>query len=113
MTEITMRLPIEIANAIYSFVGKSPTAKIIRQHLKKTEACICDLCLEETEAKYFMSYANKCDMCYVRENSEQDTGLGRGCDTCLKELHMYKWCKISGQGGGEYCIECYQEMEME
>lgn len=111
MTEITMRLPIEIANAIYTFVGKSPTAIIIRKHLEKKEACICDLCQEETEAKYYMPYDGKCDMCYVKENPNLDTGLGRDCDICSDELHMYKWCKITGSNGGEYCIDCYSRMD--
>lgn len=105
-----MRLPLEIANAIYSFVGKSPTAKIIRQHLEKKETCICDLCQEETHAKYYMSYVGQCDMCYVKENPT-DTGLGRDCDVCREELHMYKWCKIVGRNGGEYCIDCYTQLD--
>ena len=115
MTEITMRLPIELANAIYSFVGKSPTAKIIRQHLeKKNSTCVCDLCKEETEQKYYMSYAGQCDMCYISENPHLDTGLGRDCDTCLHELRMYNWCRIVGPNGGEYCMSCYyQQMQSE
>jgi hypothetical protein len=111
MTEITMRLPLEIANAIYMFVGKSPTAKIIREHLEKKEACICDICQEETDPKYFLPYANKCDMCYVYKNPHLDTGLGRDCDVCRQELHMYKWCKITGLDGGEFCIDCYSQRE--
>jgi len=112
MTEITMRLPLELANAIYSFVGKSPTAKIIRGHIeRKNDMCICDLCKEETNAKYYMP-CGQCDMCYVSENPEKDTGLGRECETCLEELHMYKWCKITGPNGGEYCMDCYQQMEI-
>jgi hypothetical protein len=111
MTEMTMRLPLELANSIYKFVGKSPTAKIIREHLRKKEACICDICNEETESKYFMVYANQCDMCYVNKHPHRNTGLGRECDVCRQELHMYKWCKITGINGGEFCIDCYSQMD--
>jgi hypothetical protein len=107
MTEITMRLPIELANAIYTFVGRSPVAEIIKAHLEKKEGCICDLCNEDTDPKHYLAYANKCEMCYISENPHLNTGLGRNCDTCNEELHMYKWAKISGIDGGEYCMDCY------
>lgn len=107
MTEITMRLPLELANAIYSFVGKSPTAKIIREHFDLGSGihCECDLCGEIDDCE-----AGQCEECYIKENPQLDTGLGRGCETCHEELKMYKWCRIYGaNGGGEFCLDCYSQ----
>jgi len=114
MTAITMRLPLELANAIYSFVGKSPTAKIIREHFELGKQCECDLCGDFEDTKYYIKEVNQCEMCYIKENPQLDTGLGRGCDVCHQELHMYKWCRIYGANGvGEFCLDCYSQQEHE
>lgn len=109
MTTITMRLPIELANAIYSFVGKSPVATIIKDHFEKGgRQCECDLCGDFEDEKYYMDEARQCEMCYVKENPHLDTGLGRNCDVCQQELRMYKWVRIYGDTGGEFCMDCYE-----
>ena len=110
METITMRLPLELANAIYSFVGKSPTAQIIRKHFDMGIGgfhCECDLCGDIDDAKYFVKEAGQCEMCYIKENPNLETGLGRHCDICRGELKMYKWCRIYGDSGGEFCLDCY------
>jgi hypothetical protein len=116
MTEITMRLPLELANSIYKFVGKSPTAKIIREHLeKKNEPCECDMCGVEISINQNSLFLNakfgQCEVCYVQENPHFDTMIGRVCEICNVELRLYNWCKIYGaSGGGEYCLECYIQL---
>lgn len=117
MTELIARLPIELANMCYSYMGKHPLAEIVKDYwdwkLNETEYIMCEDCNGEIEENGSYNYNGKCECCYIRANPQLDTRNGRFCDYCGDELRMYNWCKIYGNNGGEYCMDCYNHLEEE
>jgi hypothetical protein len=115
MTDIVKRLPVELSNLIYSFVGKHPVAEIIEEHFDEEEEMVCNRCDHEKlmTTKDYIQYDGMCERCYILENPQLDTGIGRNCDTCNHELRMYRWCKVYGNSGGEYCTDCFNQQEEE
>ena len=117
MTDIVKRLPVELSNLIYSFVGKHPVAEIIEEHFEEDEEeeMICSCCNVEVGdiRRVYYQYDRRCERCYILENPQLDTGIGRNCDTCNHELRMYRWCKVYGNSGGEYCTDCFNQQEEE
>lgn len=59
--------------------------------------------------KYFEAYGCRCEYCYIKANPHINIGIGRNCDICNNELQKYRWCKIYGTNGGEYCKECFNK----
>jgi hypothetical protein len=84
---------------------------VIEEHFEEEEDYICSSCNVETNEKYFLEYDGKCERCHIKENPQLNIGIGRNCDKCNDELQMYKWCRIYGNDGGEYCMDCFNQLQ--
>ncbi len=114
MNPIFENLPFELLNEIYSFVGKHKTAIMIEEYFAELEEEeSCRNCGSYDGLKNKNDYDGLCEYCYVNENPHFDIGIGRNCNICNNELQMYRWCKIYGNTGGEYCLDCYNSLEEE
>jgi hypothetical protein len=105
--EISQRLPNELSNLIYSYMGTSPSAKLIadfHQHGVNTIS-FCEGCHEYDDSKYFIREVGRCEDC-CKKDPTFHTGLGRLCDMCNEELHICKWTRLYGSDAGTYCIDC-------
>jgi hypothetical protein len=117
MTEITERLPFELANIIYSYVGTHPVAQLIEDKMNEemiSEFCTeCDLYLAG-EAKYadfgrdWNCYDGMCEYCYGEEH-------GIDVYTCVEcGTKTFKYGEHENTEEGMFCEECYKsKMENE
>jgi hypothetical protein len=111
MTEIINRLPNELANIIYSYVGMHPVAKIIDAKLNEDfeEFCIkCKIYLAGEEEKFeywgrdWNCYDGKCEYCYAEE-------FGTEIFTCVECCEKSFECgtNYTNTENGLYCTNCY------
>jgi hypothetical protein len=111
MTEITERLPFELANIIYSYVGTHPVAKLIEDKLN--EEMISEFCVEcrmyvagnqsrfEAIGRDWNCYDGKCEYCYAESlGTEVYT-----CDDCGEKC--YKYGVFENTDDGLFCGACY------
>ena len=57
-------------------------------------------------------YDGLCEECYIQENPQLDTAIGRNCMECNSPLFMYRWvCIYEKDGKLELCRYCYDEYD--
>lgn len=101
MTEITERLPIELANMIYSYLGVSPTAKIIEEHFEdKDEKLFCNECGMHGAEE---DYDGMCEYCYA----ELGGVFVYKCDDCSAKGFEYGGY-FENTDAGLFCNACFQ-----
>ena len=118
MTDICEKLPIELANIVYSFLGEHPVAKLVREDDENQNefCCNCDLYLAEKDEEKKHFYKNKyicskskkglCEYCYG-ENE-----LGVEVHTCVDcGNKSFEWTdKFINTEDGLYCrMGCYSD----
>lgn len=112
MTEIIDKLPNELANIVYSYVGKSDTAKMIQKYLlwKEVEetSCYCFHCGNDFDIKLDTIYEEAnghviCEYCYAEE-------LGEDVYTCCKcNDKTYTFGKFNNTEEDRlFCNCCYE-----
>jgi hypothetical protein len=97
MTEIAKRLPFELANAIYSFVGIHPVAQLIKNHFEREDEEACTKC--RMYEKYDDGY---CEYCYAEV-------LGTVVYTCAECYDKtFTYGRHNNTDGGLYCDGCME-----
>jgi hypothetical protein len=100
-------LPLEINNIMYSYLGKSKTAVIIKEYFESMNVpniVVCDKCLSEVEPNVYggiNGYECLCEYCYAKV-------LGLKvfyCDNC-NDL-AYDWLDYENTEHARYCKTCY------
>jgi hypothetical protein len=117
MTEIAERLPIELANMIYSYLGVHPVAQIIEDKINEemiSEFCVeCRMYLagEDTRlentwiGRDWNCYDGKCEYCYAEELGEEVYTCAECCDK------TYTYGKHNNTGGGLFCDGCMENRD--
>jgi hypothetical protein len=111
MTEIVERLPFELANIIYSYVGMHPVAQLIQDKLDEdmiSEMCIeCRMYVAGNETRFeaigrdWNCYDGKCEYCYA-EALGDDVYT---CDDCGEKTYTYG--RFENTDDGLFCGACY------
>jgi hypothetical protein len=105
MTEIINRLPVELANMIYSYVGMHPVAQLIEDYLKE-DADEMEWC-EECGLVHFSNrsvnemYDGLCEYCYA----ERLGVIVYKCDDCTQKC--YEYGRFENTEEGLFCEACY------
>jgi hypothetical protein len=99
MTELINRLPVELANMIYSYVGMHPVAQLIEDKLiADKEKTICKECYcfgaEE-------DYDGMCEYCYAEELGV----IVYRCEDCSEKCFEYG--RFENTDDGLFCEACY------
>jgi hypothetical protein len=108
MTDFIGKLPFELSNIIYSFVGEHPTAVIMKEYMEEqfvSEFCVeCEMYVSEytnnieTTCKDYWN--GKCEYCYSEE-------LGQyvyTCDECCEKTFQYG--RFNNTENGLFCNVC-------
>ena len=99
MTEIVERLPLELANIIYMFVGKHPVAQLIEDKLiEDKEKSYCNECGMYVAGE---CYEGVCEYCYA----EQLGVIVYKCDDCSEKCFEYG--RFENTDDGLFCGACY------
>jgi hypothetical protein len=109
MSSIVENLPFELANIVYSYLGKHPIAKIIEEaeELATTEFCNnCSVYLADKDANGFLKYdGGLCEYCHAEE-------LGVDVFSCYEcNEKTYDWLTFRNCEKGLYCPSCYDNLE--
>jgi hypothetical protein len=115
MTEIATKLPIELANNVYSFLGEHPVAKLIREDDENQNefCCECEVYVADKDRFerniYICSKTNKglCEYCHAEE-------LGievHSCDNC--SCKTFEYLEYNNTEVGLFCNDCLAEQQAE
>jgi len=120
MTEICEKLPFEIANIVYSYLGEHPVAKLIKENEEtlRNQNEFCDDCNLYTAKKndfwkniYICSKTKEglCEFCY----GENELGIEVfSCVECGEKT--YEWTDFNNtEEDGLFCRNCYDEYFLE
>lgn len=110
MTELLERLPFELANIVYSYVGEHPTATILKEYMDEQfedahEFCVeCDMYLSVYMSNPDMyvkdNWEGCCEYCYAEKlGTEVYT-----CDDCGEKCFEYG--RFNNTENGLYCGAC-------
>jgi hypothetical protein len=113
MTAICEKLPIELANIVYSYLGEHPVATIIRE-CDENQNEFCDWCEQYTAVKdtfqrnIYVCHKTKkgfCEYCYGH------LYLGVEHHTCVEcGEKSYEWTDFNNtEEDGLFCGDCYQD----
>ena len=112
MADIVDKLPTELANIVYSYLGKSDTAVIMEKYFfwKEVEkiSCYCCSCNNDIDSKLDVyDEANGhilCEYCYAEE-------LGEDVYTCCKcNKKTYTFGDFNNtEEDGLFCNYCYED----
>lgn len=119
MNDLLGKLPFELANHCYSFIGTHPNALRIKtyfeefnQYLEDLDNC-CNNCL--TTITYYPNteitakFKGLCESCYMSRFyaslEYKDLKLGRCCSVCNDELSLYNWISVKNENN-EFTYYC-------
>jgi hypothetical protein len=126
MADIVEKLPTELANIVYSYLGKSDTAVIMEEYFFWKEEhewnyltckkCKCsrrdtsdDYILHVDmmfhEFKYGEDWVKLCEYCYAEEFGEQDVYT---CCKCNNKTHIFGDFNNTEEDG-LFCNYCYED----
>jgi hypothetical protein len=140
MSAIVENLPLELANLVYSYLGKSETAVIMEEYINRDENEFCNTCNQYVADKDKLGkciYAGGvCEYCHAEElgvdvytccdcgdktytygkfNNMEEHGLY--CDSCLDGFDACYMCGETDWHGecvedenGTICVECNESM---
>lgn len=115
MTELLNRLPIELNNLVFSFVGKHPVAKLLEEHWEANDTEIlcryCDLYIAGNHTKYisdYNAYGGRCEYCWCEYLGCCEVYT---CDDCGEKCYTYG--RFTNTETGLFCSSCLPEEEEE
>ena len=103
ITAINNILPMEIANIIYSYLGESPTAKLITEYNEYLEEFASEagqLCNSCDKYKKGHEYGGKCEYCYAEILGE----VVYSCDDC--NVKCFEYGRHTNTLNGLFCRGC-------
>jgi hypothetical protein len=112
MTTICDKLPFELANIIYSYLGEHPVAKLVREEEENNNefCCECEQYVAEKDnfnRNIYICNNTKLGMC---EYCYGETQLGVEVHTCVDcGEKTYEWTKFNNtEEDGLFCGSCYE-----
>ena len=103
MTEIAKRLPFELTNFIYTFVGIHPVAQLIKDHFEEDEEDLCDNCGKYEKLTHCDNEDGYCEYCYAEYVFGTDIYT---CAECGDKTFTYG--RHNNTEGGLYCDGCME-----
>lgn len=112
MSAIVENLPFELANIVYSYIGKHPVAELVEEYnlIPDNEFCVnCELYVAEKDRKNKCIYIDDdnyglCEYCYGEDK------LGVDVFTCVDcGSKTYEWTDFNNtEEDGLFCNCCYE-----
>jgi hypothetical protein len=110
MSAICEKLPFELANIVYSYLGEHPVAKLIREEDEKPKNEFCDKCSlyvadkdKNGKCVYIVVDEGYCEYCYSEE-------LGIDVYTCNECCcKTFDWTDFNNTEEGLFCNNCYDD----